>query len=373
MKENRIVPDSLADLLITLTVSGYYDSTLRDAIDHAPRRPMALTTWLSGHQSFPDAYYRFNQSGRMEWQATPDLLALRGSADELRNLGVLCVPAERRPELGRLMCSYPIEFEIDAAANLTVLRVLPTITLTTDGLTLDATVNMPAGAVVTVDFGDGTGLADASAFPHVYAKPGRYEALIRIAVNQRLTEYRVAVVVSRQHAVQPPCIAVPSLTATAVSGKVKLEPTLNVPGGETLAVTWRVDGRAPEADGNPPSFTLEPGRHILRFTAIRPLAARFYGHQRYDPTVAVPLDGLHVATNRTFDSTTGTENTASLNQFGQHVFGGRTLAPTDRWTLELPLEDNTCLVSVSNADARQYYLGELADMFLTLEYTIKGE
>ena len=63
MKENRVVPNSLADVLITFTLSGYYDGTLRDVVEHTPRKPLATTTWISGHESFPDAYYQFNRTG----------------------------------------------------------------------------------------------------------------------------------------------------------------------------------------------------------------------------------------------------------------------------------------------------------------------
>ena len=71
---------------------------------------------------------------------------------------------------------------------------------------------------------------------------------------------------------------------------------------------------------------------------------RFYSQQRYcDPTPPpLTLKDLHLATNRTFD-VEGNETTLSLNAFSQYVFGGDvTLSPTDRWTFELPLDDNPC-------------------------------
>jgi hypothetical protein len=54
----------------------------------------------------------------------------------------------------------------------------------------------------------------------------------------------------------------------------------------------------------------------------------------------------------------------------QHVFGTETLSPTDRWTFELPMEDNPCLMSVSPTDVKQYDLSELADAALSLEYDV---
>ncbi len=371
MKENRIVPNSLADLIITFTLSGYYDATLRDAVDHAPRAAAATATWFSGHQNFPDAFYHFNRSGRMDWRITRDFLALRGSVGELRNLAILCVPSQKRPELGRQMCSYPIEFEVDAAGSIQMLRELPLFSLSTNGLALDANLSTPAGSVVSFDFGDGTGFAESSALPHTYARPGRYDVTIRIVVNGRLTEYGAAVVVSRQHSVLPPCVAVPSLQTSVASGKIILQPSLQTPSGETLSVTWNLDNRKPDAGSDPVTFSVDPGRYVLRFSAIRPLTARFYSQQRYAPTTPLPLNGLLLATNRTFDLDTEAETTANPNAFAQHVFGQGSIVPTDRWTLELPLDDNPSAVSVSSADVKQHDLGELADAVLALEYVVR--
>jgi hypothetical protein len=194
--------------------------------------------------------------------------------------------------------------------------------------------------------------------------------LVGIAAVGRLTEYRAAVVASRQHTVQPPCIAVPILQTTVSGGKIVLQPSLQVPSGEALAVQWRMDNKQPDAGSNPLTFTLDPGRYVLRFSAIRPLIARFYSRQRFVPSTPIDLNAFHVATNRTFD-TAGNETTAALNPFGQHLFGAGTLSPSDRWTLELPLDENPSAVSVSPSDVKQHDLSELADAILALEYEVK--
>lgn len=273
-----------------------------------------------------------------------------------------------------MMCSYPVEFEVNAAGTVTLLRELPRLTFSTTGLVLSAVLNSPAGSTVTFDFGDGTGLHDSTALPHTYSRPGRYEVLARIAANDRLTEYRAAVVVSRLHTVPPPCTALPVLQTSVVDGKIRLRPSLQVPSGETLAATWRIDSKEPDPGSDSLTFTLAPGRYVLRLSAVRPLSARFYSQQRHVPTTPLAFDRLHLTTNRTFDVTTGNETTVNLNAFGQHVFGGGIpLAPTDRWTLDLPLDANPCLVSVSSNDNKQHDLGELSDLFLALEYVVKEE
>ena len=376
MKENRVVPNSLADVLLTFTLSGHYEPNWHDTVERAPRRPLASTSWFSGHQQFADAFYQFSRSGRMEWQVTPDFIALQGSPGELQNVAVVCTPSQKRPELGRLMCSYPVEFEVDAVGTTRMLRDLPLASLATNALVLDAT--LPNGPTVTFDFGDGTGLADSSALPHTYARPGRYEVVIRIAANGRLTEYRAVVVASRQHAVLPPCIATPMIPSqlTGTAGLFKLQPALQSTQGELLSVWWRVDNLKSDPGNGPVTFTLKPGRYVLRFGAVRPMAIRFYSQQRHAPTEQLQLEGFRLTTNRTFDVATGLETTANLNAFGQRVFGtgaGVVVSPADRWTLELPLDDNPCLVSVGSNDVKQHDLSELADAFLALEYKAKDD
>ena len=369
-RENRVVPDSLADVLITFVLTGYYDATLRDAVDHAPRRALPCVSWFSGHQHFPDAFYEFNRSGRMEWDIRADFLALQGTLGELKNAAVVLLPSQRRPELGRIMCSYPIELEVDSSGNITMAGELPQVTFNSTQLTLDVALNTPAGAVVSFDFGDGTGILDSSSLPHTYARPGRYEVLVRIAANGRLTEYRASVVVSRQHAVEAPCVALPVLQTSVAGGKITLTPSIQVPSGESLLARWQLDNVGPDAGSNPVTFTIAPGRYVLRLTAVRPLKCRFYSRQRHEPTELLTLDGLRIASNRTFD-VNGTENTASPNEFTEHVFDGQALSPIDRWTLELPLDENPCLVSVSPADVRGHELDELSDSLLALEYAAR--
>lgn len=370
-KENRVVPGTLVDVALAFSFSGYYDATLRQAADRAVRAPRATTTWISGHRQFPDSFYDFHRGGRLEWELTADALALQGQVGPLRNAAVVCTPAEGGAELGRIGCRYSIKLDVDASGAVALLGELPRLAFTVNGLSLDTSLSFPPGAVVTFDFGDKTGLLDSSALPHTYARPGSYDVLVRIASGGRLTEYRAAVVVSRQHPLLPPCVAVPDLPTTVVGGTVELRPALDSGTPEPLSVLWRMDGNRPEDDGGGPVFKIDPGRHELEVAATRPLTGRFYGRQRYLPTVDLPMDRTRLATNRTFDPVTGAETTAGLNAFGQHVFGaGDVLSPIDKWTFELPVDVNPALASVTPNDNAAVDLGELADALLALEYEV---
>ena len=369
-EENRVVPGSLMDVAMVFSIAGYYDATLRQAADRAVRPPRATTTWLSGHRQFPDAFYEFHRDGRMEWDVTADALALQGTVGTLRNAAVVCTSAQGAAELGRLGCSYRIAFDLDASGVVTLIGALPRVAFAVNGLALDVSLAGLPGADVTFDFGDGTGLLDSTALPHTYARPGSYEVLIRIADGGRLTEYRAAVAVSRQHVLLPPCVAVPDLQSTVVGGQVELRPALEAGTPEPLSTFWRVDGTR-AADPAAPVFVLEPGRHELTVTAARPLTGRFHSRQVYLPSVDLAMDHLRLATNRTFDPGTGAETTTTLNAFGQHLFGSAdALTPVDRWTFELPAGVNPALASVTANDTLTVDLGELADAFLALEYEV---
>jgi len=148
-------------------------------------------------------------------------------------------------------------------------------------------------------------------------------------------------------------------------------PSLQVPSGETLSVIFRIENVQADPGSDPVSFTLGPGRYVLRFIASRPLNARFYSQQRFDPVTILAVQSLRLATNRTFDLDTGAETATDLNAFGQHIFNSDVIAPTDRWTLELPIDQNAAIVSVTSSDVKQLDLSELSDVVLALEYTAR--
>ena len=76
------VPGSLADLLITFTLSGYHDPELRAAIDAVKPRTTAVTASVSARQTFPDAFYDFSRTGRMVWQVPREMVAQEEVLDD---------------------------------------------------------------------------------------------------------------------------------------------------------------------------------------------------------------------------------------------------------------------------------------------------
>jgi hypothetical protein len=300
------------------------------------------------------------------------MLSLGGSPHELRNLAIALPLAADGPELGRVSCRYPVQIEV-ASGTVTVLTALPEFTLTPNGLTLNGAFTGAAGIAVSWDFGDGTALAQGATIAHTYARPGRYEVLTRLVKDQKLVEYRSAVVISAHQAVVAPLIVTPVLTASAAGseGAVTLSLTtapstieVSIDAAAGLVRGWAETGAA--------TLKLMPGTYQLDFRATRKLSARFYSRQRYLPAAAVPLSRGRISTNRTFDIDSGNETTTALNPFGTQLFrngsSAVTLSPVDRWTLELPLAENPWFLTVSSSDVAEFDGGEIADAVLTLEF-----
>jgi hypothetical protein len=362
MKENQVVPGTLADVLITFTLAGYYDPELKADVMAAASLPQSLatTSFISARRMLPDTYYSLVHYGKLDWAISERMLSLAGTPNELRNLAVVLPLAQNGLELGRCYCRYPVRIEVSPGA-VNVPTALPQFSMTPNGLTLDCAFTGAAGTEVTWDFGDGTPLASGLATQHAYARPGRYEVVTRLAKDGKLVEYRGAVVVSENHPVVAPLIVTPAFSAGPLLPDRTIAVTVLPPQGATgISIDCSAGKVRGWADTGPATLNLEPGTHVLDFLATRKLSARFYSKQRYLPAVPFILNRQRISTNRT------TPNDFTAQLFGN---GNITISPTDRWTLELPLAENPWFTSVSPSDVAEFDGSELSDAVLSLEFS----
>jgi peptidoglycan hydrolase-like protein with peptidoglycan-binding domain len=381
MQENQVVPGTLADVLITFTLSGYYDPQLRAAIDHAQAPSLATTSFISARRALPDAYYSLVHTGKLAWDVPARMLTLTGTPDALRNLAVTLPLNPQGVELGRCYCRYPVEIDIAADGTMNILTTFPQFTLISNALTLNGTFTGSNDTVVTWDFGDGSALVEGRDVQHAYNRPGRYEVLIRLVRAGRLSEYRAAVYVSQNHAVAPPLIAVPAIapvTPLPASGPIDLSVTLATAMAD-VAIDCAVGNVRAFATSGPAILEGiargtpgKPNRVVLDFLVTRNLSARLYSKQRFLPAEAVAMSRLRVATNRTFAVDGESETTTAPNAFTKHLFGDgpaeNVISPADRWTFELPDAENPWFVGVSSSDVAEFDGRELDDATLSLEY-----
>ena len=382
-RDNQIVPGTLADLLITFTLSGYHDPELRRAIDLAKPVTTAATCFLSGQTTFPDALYEFNRSGRMTWNVTRDLLTLTDTLGAVRNVALLMLPTSRKTNyLCNLISQYEVRVRITSEGDVVVLSEIPEVTFTSgttaNPLSLTAQTKLPDGAEISWDFGDGSTRQSGADQQHNYAKPGRYAVSLRVVRDGRLSEFQADVVVSRSHAdgLKPPVTAFPTITRDQTStnipaGHTRIVGETNAATDDPVIVNWRVSDQA-GFKGNSATFDLQSGDHTLFFSAVRPLKARAYSTQRHVTEPVFDFGGLSLTSNRRFDQNgteiTGVTPNPQPNLVAKHLFGNGALSPVDEWTIELPLADNPFLRSVSATDVEQYDLAQIQDVVLALEY-----
>ncbi len=63
MEENQVVPSSLADVLITFNIAGFFDANART--EPVPSAPDVVTSYISAREVFPDNFFDFSRTGRM--------------------------------------------------------------------------------------------------------------------------------------------------------------------------------------------------------------------------------------------------------------------------------------------------------------------
>ena len=389
-RDNQVVPGTLADLLITFTLSGYHDPELRAAIASAAPETSTLTTFLSAQQTSPDAFYDFSRTGRMVWKVPRERLTLQGHVGRLRNVGMSLRPGVGDLDFSRLLSRLRVTFRIDGsggkASGVTVFTPVPEIGVTqTAPLTVQVRAVLHGASELTWDFGDGTpvlrtvrGSAPAIApaeGSHTYAKPGRYVVTLRCVRDESLSEFRIGVVVSRSQRLGDPLIVfLPSFTFDPTNRSL----TVSAGGAvqDASRLLWRVGDLTGEGNA---TFALKPGHHTLEFAAVRHLRFRTYSKQRYGngaDAPPLPLSGLGATTNRTFDEagkeTNGTGAPTprpARNELARRVFGGGEISPVDHWTFEVMPED-LLGVPATAVGSEPLDLSDVEDVVLSMEYDI---
>jgi hypothetical protein len=381
-RDNQVVPETLADLLITFTLSGYHDPELRGAIAAAEPKTTTLTTFLSARQTSPDAFYDFTRTGRMVWKVPREMLTLKGRVGRLRNISMALRPGTSDVDFSRLLSKLRVKFRIDEAGGLasgvTVFMPLPEIQVTqTAPMTVKVRAALSGASALTWDFGDGTPAVGTTrtgtaAIPpaeatHTYAKPGRYVLTLRSVQDDTLSELRVALVVSRSRTLGDPLLVLlPRFTFDPATRSLSVAAAGDV--SQASRLLWRVGDAT--AEGSTATFALKPGHHTLEFAAIRQLRFKAYGTQRYltgDAAPPLQLSGLGASTNRTFDPS-GKE-TNGRNELANRFFGSGEISPVDDWTFELMRED-ILGVPAGEAAAEPLDLNDIQDVVLSMEYDV---
>jgi hypothetical protein len=327
----------------------------------------------------------------MVWKVPREMLTLQGTLGRLRNIGMSLRPGVSDVDFSRLLSRLRVKLRIDEtggrASGVTVFTPVPEIAVTqTAPMTVQVRAVLNSASSLRWDFGDGTPVlrttrGGTATIPpaeatHTFAKPGRHVLTLRCVQDEALSEFRIAIVVSRSRKLGDPLIVfLPRFTFDTT------QRSLTVTAGGDIQKASRMLWRAGDltAVGSSATFPLKPGHHTLEFAAVRQLRFRAYGAQRYlngDGTAPLPLSGLGATTNRTFDEngkeTSGTGSptpSPARNELAIRFFGGGEISPVDDWTFELMPED-ILGVPATAAGSEQLDLGDIQDVVMSMEYDV---
>jgi hypothetical protein len=401
MEENQVVPGSLADVLITFNIAGFFDANVRT--EPVAPGPDVVTSYISGREVFPDNFFNFSRTGKMVWPLTADLLTLSGTPGNVRNVGALVVPARSRKQYRRYASTGLVEFTLgdDGTPIINSETLPPSFRFqypdSAKPLRIGAELTVPTNVTVTWDPGDGTAILAGTTFEHEYARPGVYEVTLRIVRGERLHEYLCEIAVARDVLLELPLVAVPELTkepqSPADMRRIRARATFPSETGpqSRTAATWHVveaprARRAPEDGGasdpdeavfDLPLAVVEGNRRLhLAYRAVRSQDVLFYSRQRYrrEPDQTLRMAALNVATNRRYD---GAGTPPPLNAAARHFFGDPPTAvfsPVDAWSFEFPRPENgqqapgPFSAPGSKPGNLVFDGAEIEDLVLTLEY-----
>src|SRR5690606_3729767 len=93
MAENKVVPGSLSDMVITFYITGFYDSDLKKHVEQATaNETRVVNKIMSARNQFSDQYFRFERTGKIAFNITPNLLTINERIGELKNIGIYFLP-----------------------------------------------------------------------------------------------------------------------------------------------------------------------------------------------------------------------------------------------------------------------------------------
>lgn len=394
LRENHIEPSTLADVIVTFNLTGYHDDQLKDLIQSALPTSYVQTLSLSGRTFYPDAYYDFQKQGRMQIPITSDIVPTGMRAGRLQNVALTLQPTPATAHFGRIISSLSIDLEIARGSRyLTVKTPIPQVRwFQVKGLTVSGQFRFFSGPpgvknttyapVTQIEICAGEdnhfeSVDVTESYAHTYRQPGVYTITLRAVSNNRRYTYTYAVAVSESQNLKEP------LTSTfgvflkereehaAICGLSRSEDD-----SSGIQWYWSVGEQSGRTRNSVAECTFADGEpYRLHCVTMRNLNARILTEQCYQPANGIVIAGLGTTTNRQIaddgNIVNGTDDIPPLNHLAKHFFGDQgqhELSPLDQWTLELPLDINPCLESVTTSDAVVPDLSEIQDVILSLEY-----
>ena len=366
-RDNQIVPEGLADVLITFNIAGFHDSGLREMVEQAAPKQFTPTRHFSARSMFPDAYYAFDKSGRLSMELTVSHLTLTGRVGRLRNAGVLLVPATTRADFDHMFSRFSVDFRVSETGSVTVTTpILAPGVEPLPGNRMRATLSTPSGAAVSWQVDGSDDWVSGNTVELDLLRPGAHDVTLRVSLGGKMHQRSIRCYAAADGRAAVPLVVAPSLSGVASPAtgftRVRLQ-------SESDQTVWSIQRHGAQS-GRSVDFDLPPGEYTVAAVTSRPVRLRIYSSEKHVDGVALSAGGLSRWTNRRF-AADGTNQTTGPNELTTHLFGADgkgELGVIGSWMIDLLPEDNTSLHRLPTGAVD---LSALQDAVLVMEYDVE--
>ncbi len=415
MKENRIVPGSLADIVLTFYMTGYYDSNLKELIEEQNAvEETYVTNVFSAHNQFSDEYFNFQRTGNLSFKITPGHLTTNRNIRELRELSFAFLPAIRSEIHTRFQSIYIAELEIDTAGNVTEFNPMPRFFIrNTPGagstnmdvdITIVNALSMNAANIEVFSSENPVPIptvvpaSGSSTITFSFRRQGRQELVIRDLTAGTLKEYKIEIFVSNANPVKAPVCYYSKLEAPVIISHPATDTTPALPDTMKLIFSCKklnssftevradgskysrlilIDSETGQALSNASSFSTQitsdefvvptaNKKVVAILTYFEPMKVKFICNQDYVDLPPYDLVENRLRTNNINATTTDDATTAA---FTNQLFAPPKIkSPVDNWNVKLDPAVNG-FIKVYDCDGNERIdMSIFNDVLLTMEY-----
>ncbi len=234
MTENEVVPGSMADMVLTFYLTGYYSTELKNEIENAVRTEETLVTnTFSAQREFPDALFDFQRSGKIGLPISPEMLALNKRIGKLNELSLRFIPSKIDVGFTRFSSISVSKFFCTKNVKLEVISETPQVFLEGKNMVLNITLsNVKNKEIVifaqedpSVQLSRNAASNDTHDFGKIeFKKQGKQIVIIRETTGGVLNDYSLEVFVSKNEKMILPTT---TFTKTSIDSNKKLAFSMN--------------------------------------------------------------------------------------------------------------------------------------------------
>ena len=394
MSENEMVPNSLADMVLTFYITGYHSQELKTEIDNAIQNEEVLVTNVFSAQSdFPDELFSFQRSGSIAFNITPEMLSINKKIGQLKELSLRLIPAKIDSIFTRFSSISTSKY-LYRNNKIEALHELPQLYLEGDKMLLRVTLSNIKKKEIVVFAQENPSLIltrgsianDFHVFDEIeFKKQGKQIVIVRDTTNGQLNDYPIEVFVSKSEKMILPTTTftqaelssndVLKLTSSQLqkSSRGLIPTAFNEENVQSLIINS--NGEILAITNDLSSFKLNMKYHENSvFSIISLYSKKIKGSFKCNQDITPFKEVFEKNVLRT-NVKKHMQSNETATSFSKHLFGNnlksKVKSPIDHWELMIDPKDNPFIECYDCNGMKKMDGSFIRDAILTMEYVLK--